>query len=156
MTYIIREARDRSEVLLGEKLTGIGVGKIVAPGGKSEWGENPTDTAVREIFEEVGLRVKVDDLSHIATIKYPFVGRPELSQRSFAFVVRDFEGEVQASSELDARWWPLEHLPLDKMWADAALWLPRALAGEFVAATISIAPNDSIHHVDFNSVTSSE
>jgi len=151
VTYLLRERAGRHEVLLGEKLTGIGVGKIVAPGGKSEASEPPELTAVREIHEEVGLVVKVEHLTHIATIRYPFVGRPELSQRSFAYLARSFEGEVRASNELAATWWPVAEIPFDRMWADATLWLPRALRGEFVDATITIGPDNNVVDTSFHS-----
>jgi 8-oxo-dGTP pyrophosphatase MutT (NUDIX family) len=149
VTYLLRERAGIQEVLLGEKLTGIGMGKIVAPGGKSESGENPAHTAVREIREEVGLRVDSRALTPIAEITYPFHSRPELSQRSFAFLARDFAGELQASSELDASWWPVGEIPLERMWSDAKLWLPRALTGEYVRATIEIGLENEVRSAEF-------
>lgn len=151
VTYLFREVAGRHEVLLGEKLTGIGVGKIVAPGGKSEPHEAPEATAVREMLEEVGVLVDIKDLTHIATIRYPFIGRPELSQRSFAYRARSFTGTLLASSELAATWWPVADIPFDRMWADAALWLPRALDGNFVEATISIGAKDEVVDALFHS-----
>lgn len=151
VTYIFRDNHGQLEVLLGEKLTGIGVGKIVAPGGKCEPQEDPAEAAVREIREEVGLLVQTHHLTHIATIRYPFVERPELSQRSFAYMVRDFAGDPSPSRELDARWWPVEGIPFDQMWADASLWLPDALAGNFIEGTISIGPDNQVAEAVFHS-----
>jgi 8-oxo-dGTP diphosphatase len=144
VTYILRERNGTVEVLLGEKLTGIGQGKLVAPGGKREGGEEPADTAVREIREEVGLLVAKDALSHIATIRYPFLGREAMSQRSFAFLTREFVGEPVPSRELVATWWPLADIPFHRMWADAALWLPQAIQGEFITATIEIGQDNEV------------
>ena len=149
VTYILRHHAGKQEVLLGEKLTGIGRGKIVAPGGKSEGEETPGSSAIREIWEEVGLLVPPDALTPIALISYPFRERPELSQRSFAFVTREFQGEVRSSSELEARWWPVAEIPFERMWADAKLWLPRALEGDFVEATIEIGLENEVLNAEF-------
>ena len=144
VVYILRAGTDGDEVLLGEKLTGLGVGKVVGPGGKQEPGETPVATAVREVREEVGLSLSPGNLVPLAHITYPFVGRPELSQRSHAFVVREWSGEPRSSDEISPTWWSTHELPLDRMWADAALWLPRALGGEFVEATFEIGQADQV------------
>jgi 8-oxo-dGTP diphosphatase len=147
VTYILRHSEAGSQVLLGEKLTGLGIGKIVGPGGKSVPGESPRETAVREIMEEVGLAVSADLLNPIAVISYPFVDRPELSQRSFVFTTTLETGEPADSPELAARWWPLDEIPFDRMWADAKLWLPHALSGVFINATVFIGrENDVLSH----------
>lgn len=144
VVYILRQGGDGDEVLLGEKLTGLGVGKVVGPGGKQEARETPVETAVREVREEVGLTLSPENLAPLARITYPFVGRPELSQRSHAFVVGDWSGELRSSDEISATWWPIHQLPIHRMWSDAALWLPRALAGEFVEATFEIGGADQV------------
>lgn len=144
VTYIIRHHKGVDQVLLGEKLTGLGVGKVVGPGGKAEPGEVPVETAVREIHEEVGLRVHAADLRAIAVITYPFINRPALSQRSHVFMTDVFSGTVASSSELRATWFPVAGIPWERMWPDAELWLPRALQGTFVERTFSIGEDDRV------------
>ena len=140
VVYLVRNSQtasgDRTEVLLGEKLTGLGTGKFVGAGGKLEPGESPVDAAVREVFEELGVVVAAADLEAISLITYPFVDRDEWSQRSHGFVARTWTGEPAASSELDPQWFDIAEIPFDRMWADAATWLPQALAGEFIERTI--------------------
>lgn len=150
VTYIQQRQGDLSRVLLGEKLTGLGEGKIVGPGGKTERGETPQETAVREVFEEVGLEIELIDLVPIAIISYPFLDRDWLSQRSYVFACHAFSGEIQESEELRASWWPLDALPYDRMWADAALWLPRALGGTFVTATFEIGLDNEVVRTGFS------
>lgn len=144
VTYILRENDGVTEVLLGEKLRGLGTGHIVGPGGKVEAGENPEEAAIREVYEEVGLIIEPGNLTPLACISYPFVNREGLSQRSFVFSARVFSGELQGSGELVASWWPVQAIPYERMWSDAKLWLPRALSGEFIDATIVIGENNEV------------
>ena len=141
VVYLVRERQTwsgrRTEVLLGEKLTGLGVGKMVGAGGKVETGEDARAAAVREVAEELGVVVDPADLEPISRITYPFVDKAEWSQRSFGFIARTWSGTPSASAELAPHWFPVGRIPFDLMWADARLWLPRALAGEFVEATYS-------------------
>ncbi len=145
VVYLLRGEASAQQVLLGEKLTGLGRGKIVGPGGKKEGQETPEQTAVREVWEEVGIRIAPEALRPMARIQYPFLGREQLSQKSHAFVARDFQGDPRSSEELNPAWWELSRMPLDRMWADARLWLPRALAGEFLEATFEITAANLVH-----------
>jgi hypothetical protein len=76
-------------------------------------------------------------LQPISRITYPFVDKADWSQRSFGFVTGVWAGTPNATAELAPRWFPVDRIPFNRMWADARLWLPRALSGEFVEATYS-------------------
>lgn len=148
VVYLVRDRRVDgqivTEVLLGEKLTGLGVGKLVGAGGKLEPGESGRAAAVREVAEELGVEVAASDLVAISDISYPFVDKDEWSQRSFGFITRTWTGTPTGSVELAPRWFPIDAIPFDRMWADARLWLPRALDGEFVDATYSFRADGSM------------
>jgi len=139
--YLIRASETGDDVLLGRKKTGLGAGNLVGPGGKLERGESPVEAAIRETREEVGLTVTADALTLIGELTYPFPHRPAWSQKSWAFVCREWTGVPVESDELLPEWFSLDSLPLDRMWDDAKHWLPTALAGEFVRATFSFAPD---------------
>ncbi len=88
VVYLIRDSATGPEVLLGRKLTGLGKGKVVAPGGKLEPGESPSDAAVREVLEEVGLTLDPASLEMLGLLTYLFPTRTEWSQVSWAFRAR--------------------------------------------------------------------
>lgn len=127
--YIIRSTPAGEEVLLGRKKGGLGVGKYVGPGGKLEAGESARDAIVREVAEEVGIRVSDDALEQRGRLTYLFPHREAWSQQSTVFVAREFTGEPTSSDELDPEWFALDAVPLSLMWDDARFWLPGVLAG---------------------------
>jgi len=148
--YLIRESTDGAEVLLGRKLTGLGKGKLVGPGGKLEPGESPVEAVVREVAEEVGVTVDIDSLELIGELTYPFPYRTEWSQKSWAFVCRLWSGDPKPSVELDPEWHSLNAIPLDEMWDDAKKWLPSALRGQRVVATFTFGEDgESIESTDW-------
>ncbi len=148
VVYLLRDRRvdgqTVTEILLGEKLTGLGIGKFVGAGGKLEPYESARAAAVREVAEELGVDVTASDLEAISDITYPFVDKDEWSQRSFGFVTRTWTGAPTGTTELAPHWFPIDAIPFDRMWADARLWLPQALAGEFVEATYSFRADGSM------------
>jgi 8-oxo-dGTP diphosphatase len=132
--YLLRPGPAGDEVLIGRKLTGLGAGRAVGPGGKLDPGETPAEAAVREVAEETGILVDPSALEPRGVLDYRFPSRPAWSQRSFVFVCRSFTGAGMASEELEPEWWPVDAPPLDRMWDDARYWLPTVLAGGRIEA----------------------
>lgn len=135
--YLVRRGPQGDEVLIGRKLTGLGRGKAVAPGGKLEPGETPIEAAVREVAEEVGVSVAPESLDLVGELTYLFPHKPQWSQRSWAFVSRAWAGTPTTSREMAPAFHPIGALPLDEMWGDARHWLPQALKGQRIAATFT-------------------
>ncbi len=115
-------------VLLGEKLTGFGTGRVVAPGGHLEPGETAYQAAVRETFEETGLVVA--SAQWCADLTFAFPSCPQWDQRLEVFTTSDFTGDLTPSSELAPWWCPVDKIPLHRMWDDDRYWLARVLDGE--------------------------
>ena len=130
------------EVLLGDKKTGLGTGKVVALGGHVEPGESPAEAAAREVKEESGLRVTPGALARVAHVTFLFPARPAWDMTVEIFTAPDWSGELAESDELRPRWFPVAALPFGRMWQDAPYWLPRVLAGERLTATFSYADDN--------------
>ncbi len=132
-----------SEVLLGRrKRTGLGHGKIVAPGGHVEPGESPAEAAAREVKEESGIHVTPGALTEAAHITFLFPVRLDWDMTVAIFTGATWTGHAAESDEIAPEWFPVAALPYDRMWGDAPHWLPRVLAGERLRATFSYADDN--------------
>ena len=85
LIYVLRN----QSVLLINKLRGHGKGKVNAPGGKLEAGETAEACAIRELREEVGLRVSAT--RRCAQLKFLDL-KTDFSLEGYVFTVDDFEG----------------------------------------------------------------
>ncbi len=75
------------------------------PGGKIEEGENPKQTAIREMKEETGINIQNLKYKGIMTIEYP--------DRMFifdTFISKEYEGEPQEFEENTSEWIDIDEL----------------------------------------------
>jgi 8-oxo-dGTP diphosphatase len=114
------------QVLLIDKKTGLGKGKVNAPGGKVDPGETPEAAAVRECREE--LHISVRNLEFCGEHCFQFVDG--YSIHVYVYRTRDFDGVPTETREAAPRWTPVEEIPFDEMWEDDRYWLPMVLSGE--------------------------
>lgn len=134
-----------TQVLLGLKRHGFGAGRVVAPGGKIDPGETPAEAAVRELREETSVIAELEALEPAARVYFRFPFAPLADMDCTVFVARNFSGMAEATDELEPAWYPVGHLPLEKMWDDSALWLGLLLAGErFDAQVVLAEDNESV------------
>jgi 8-oxo-dGTP diphosphatase len=111
-------ARDGDLVLLSRLSRSPHQGRWTLPGGGLEFGERPADAVVREVHEETGLHVRVEELLDADAELWSFRrdgGRREAHAVRFAYRVTVLGGtlgvvEVDGSTD-DARWWPMSGLP---------------------------------------------
>lgn len=120
--------RDKDQVMLIHKKTGLGKGKINAPGGRIEQGETPEQAAIRETQEEIGLTCT--DMKEVG--KLHFIFTDGYSLRGTVFVTEKYEGELIETYEAKPFWCPIEKIPYDKMWEDDQYWLPEVIHGAYI------------------------
>ena len=142
-----------NRVLLGRKRRGMGVGKWNGFGGKIEAGETMRQCAVRELWEESGIRVRPEDLELMADLYFDQPSDGSWSHGGMVYFVRKWEGTPRLSEEMEPRWFRLEELPYDEMWQADCIWLPALLDGKQQRGTILFAPDgDKVTHSLFQEV----
>lgn len=122
LMFVIQDGR----VLLIEKLTGIGMGKVNGPGGKIDPGETALEAVVRECQEE--LCIDVLDPVKVGELHFAMSDIPDI--HCHVFVATKFDGVPTATREANPLWTDLDKIPFEKMWADDAFWLPQVIAGD--------------------------
>ena len=122
LVFVIRDGK----ILLIDKKTGFGKGKINGPGGKVEKGESPEACAVRECREELGITVSKP--RYCGQHRFQFVDGYSLLV--WVYSSDTFEGIPVETIEAKPLWFPLEEIPYEQMWEDDRLWLPMLLRGE--------------------------
>ncbi len=122
LVFVIRDEK----ILLIDKKTGFGKGKVNGPGGKVEPGESPADCAVRECYEE--LRIRVANLHYCGQHRFQFVDGYSLLV--WVYSSTEYEGVPTETAEAKPLWFPLDSIPYERMWQDDGLWLPLLLRGE--------------------------
>jgi 8-oxo-dGTP diphosphatase len=122
LVFVISEGK----ILLIDKKTGLGKGKVNGPGGKVEKGESPEDCAVRECQEELG--ITVSNLEYCGQHRFQFVDG--YSIHVWVYSTSDYEGEPTESVEARPLWVALDEIPYQDMWEDDEIWLPMVLRKE--------------------------
>ncbi len=127
LVLLIREG----EVLLAMKKRRFGAGRWNGVGGKPELGETVEQSAVRESEEEIGVKFGLNDLEHVASLRFYFPEhKKDWNQEVPVYLVRKWEGEPIETEEVRPQWFKHADIPFGEMWPDDKYWLPRVLAGE--------------------------
>jgi 8-oxo-dGTP diphosphatase len=148
LCFLTRTVRGVPQVLLGTKKTGFGMGKIVGLGGHVEPGETDEEAACREVQEEAGVVVLEKDLRDAGVVVFDFPARPEWNMTTRLFVAERWDGEPSESVEIAPEWFDVGSLPVERMWQDAAHWLPLALDGSLLRLTVVLNDdNETVREV---------
>ncbi|MFA6520675.1 MAG: 8-oxo-dGTP diphosphatase [Candidatus Paceibacterota bacterium] len=107
------------KVLLGMKKRGFGAGKWNGFGGKVEI-ETIEENMKREMKEECGL--DIINMKKVGMNFFEFEGNPEVVEVHI-FKIEEFSGTPEESEEMSPRWFNLNEIPFNEMWADDKHWL---------------------------------
>ena len=123
-------------------------GKWNGLGGKLDPGESPEECAVREVYEESGLRACNPQLKGFLT--FPLFAKDE-DWYVFVYVVKDFEGELIDSPEGDLRWVDDADLTSLNLWEGDPIFLPwldrpSVFSGKFVYQNGRLISHNVVHH----------
>ena len=131
-------------ILLAMKKRGFGVGKWNGPGGKfdHEKDKNISDTAIREVKEEIGVEIK--NIKKVGLFHFKFVDKEEWNQDVFLFLCKEWLGEPEESEEMLPKWFDLDKIPYENMWPDDIYWMPHILKGEKIEASFLFGEENKI------------
>jgi len=113
-------------------------GKWSGPEGKILPGESPEQSAIREVFEETGLKAKnlkkhgiLELYSRNREMKGAFDPRKKPDVLVHVFSTRDFSGELRHGKKGPLEWIPENKILFKKMlWEYNRLWMPLMLEGK--------------------------
>jgi 8-oxo-dGTP diphosphatase / 2-hydroxy-dATP diphosphatase len=128
----------KNKVCLPLKKRGFGKDRHNGYGGKVEKGESLKNSALRELWEESGIRPKKIIKQAILRFKFLHTGEKIISH---LFVCREFKGEPKETEEMRPFWFSFRKIPYTKMWPDDRHWFPLFLAGEKFEAEFDFLDN---------------
>ena len=120
-----------TEVCLAMKKRGFGKGMWNGSGGKPKDGESINDAVIREVNEELG--VKIIKLKKKGEID--FILKKEAKKvKMHVYFSLNWENEPVETEEMKPEWFEIKNVPYDKMWAADREWLPVILSGKIIKA----------------------
>jgi len=147
--------KGNKEILLAFKKKGFGAGKWNGVGGKLDFNKrdkNIFDTAIREMKEEIGVKIKDMERVAILNFHYSYLTNSEKEWPVHVFLVKDWEGEPKESEEMKPKWFKIKKIPFNKMWPDDKFWLPKILKGEKLKAKFNFKPGELIDSYEIKTI----
>lgn len=89
-----------NNIVLIKKVGGPYDGKLDLPGGTIEWGEKPEEALIRELEEEVGIKITEYELFDGNSINFNWEHKGEMIQGhhiGFFYKVNSFENEIKSN-----------------------------------------------------------
>lgn len=142
-------------ILLGRKRRGFGIAKWNGFGGKIETGETFKDCAIRELYEESGLKGKEEDLELVAFLDFHFQDAPELDHIGYVYLLRHFQGRVRQTEEMEPHWFGPHDLPFEEMWQGDRKWIPLIQQGKIIKGCITFGTDgETVAHMELHELKS--
>lgn len=145
--YTLIFVRNKSKILLGLKLRGLGVDKWNGFGGKIEENETIAQGALRELQEECSL--SSDSLKHIGVVMYEVLHQARIDEIHI-FTTNDYSGTLTESEEMEPKWFDIDDIPYEKMWPHAKVWFSHMLNDEYFLAHLIYKDEKTISTKNIN------
>lgn len=140
-----------TQILLGMKKRGFGVGRWNGFGGKVGDGESIDSAALRELHEEAGITAR--ETRKVGILNFSHDGDPKQLE-VHVYTINSFTGIPVESDEMRPEWFIFDAIPYDQMWPDDAHWLPLLLAGKSFVGTFHFdRPSDAEYQAKILSQT---
>lgn len=135
------------ETFIRPQKRGFGVSKWNGFGGKIEAGENSCNCAVRELREETGLIARGEDLELVGFLDFHFSASPDLDHIGFVYFLRQWQGTVQETEEMEPQWFDPAALPYDEMWKGDRTWIPMLLKKKKSKASLPLLKTMNMYNI---------
>ena len=122
---------DGNKVLLGQRKkvsNDLGLNIVAGIGGKLEAGESSEYALVREVQEEIGVRLL--NYQQVGRVKFIVPHKPLWNQDVAIFTADEWEGQPVETEAMLPKWYKTNELPIKQMWQDNLVWLPQILVGK--------------------------
>ena len=147
LLFLIRD----KEILLAMKKKRFGKGKWNGVGGKVDPGETVEQAAVRETEEEIGVvPIEYEKIGEIV-FNEQYDGVPE-RLTVHIFKCTKWENEPIESDEMSPKWFGVDKIPFDEMFADDRHWFPLFLSGKKFRGRCDFDDDWQITDIEINEI----
>ena len=132
--YLFRKVNGVTQTLLAKRNSLLFLDKWIGPGGKKEPRETVLDCLIREVWEEVKVRIDPKSARKIAIVDFYHppngIGNTEVWRVHFFGITRWVGEPMLTKSYSEIKWFDLNNLPYPEMTPDQKEWLPTALGND--------------------------
>ncbi len=133
------------KILLAMKKRGFGKDRFNGVGGKPEKDESILKCAIREVEEEIGVKILKPKKVAVLDFYFPHVDlKEDWNQQVLVYIAESWDGKPIETEEMKPKWFNKTKLPFAKMWADDWIWLPHVLANKIVRAEFAFTKDQKI------------
>lgn len=140
--FLIRDGK----ICLARKKRKIGVGLLNGYGGSIEGEETAPEAARRELRDECGVEVELEDFMHAGTVTFhnTLADGTTCIVKCEVFFVEKFSGEPKESEEMGPpAWFPTTDIPYAHMMAADPGWIPALITGHRATIEIFYGPGQT-------------
>ncbi len=141
-------ARKKKSIHHADGTLGISLDKWNGYGGKQEEGETITETAIRELFDESGIKITEKDLEYTGVISFFWPGNTSkdlADMEVYFYFVENYEGTPKEGDEMGPpEFFKMNAIPYDEMMAGDKIFLPKFINSEIVEGAFFFDKNEFV------------